>query len=236
MCALLTLAMSDLIRFIHKNPMGMNKIIKTFRTHWGAVKMEDTPVKDTLLPDIPNQELERIVSTPKTTKTPLQFQEYENSCGISKRQLEKKVQVIAVKEYRTPINRPAWYVHQEILRQYGLDQENFTPLRPDGSPPQSAKLVMPFNNRQMSPPVDPPVKQIKRNASKSLLQFLKSSPVSAKRIKLSSNTCDDNSDVMIVEPSPLVAAEPPPPKKVCPSPSSENPIDFVAFTPKDPES
>lgn len=209
--------MPDLIRFIHKSSMGMSRIIKTFRTHWGAKYSTGSPnVKTPLLSKLPNQ-LNTISTpsrtdstTPKGTKASSPFQEYESASGISKRQLEKKIQAIAIKEVRAPVFRPVWYVHEEVLKQYGLDLENFTALVPNGSPTLlSAKSVDHTHTPPSSVSPDPANHSAKRKG-KSLLQFLTRSPLdksqlpSPKRPKVETE-CGHH-DVVIVDPPPSASS------------------------------
>lgn len=189
--------MPDLIRFIHKSSMGMTKIIRLFRAHWGATiqgKSQETPPLDSSVlandatPNKVNHTHQTIDSTPKRSKTPTRFQGYEATSGISKRQLEMKIQAIAMKEIRLPINKPVWYVHTEILKQYGLDQENIVALVSDSSSPILVRAdLLSTTNTTISP--DTIAKQRKRKGyektSKSLMHFLKTSQSSPspKRVK-----------------------------------------------------
>ncbi len=213
--------MSDLIRFIHKSPIGMNRIIKTFRTHWGAkisqISSEKPPQSPPAQPA--PDDTSKLDITPKGTKYLAHLQEYESLSGISKSQLEKKIRSIAVKEVRLPITRSVWYVHSAVLKQYGLEQEDFTPLVQDTSD-------LPFLcEKALEPQVTPssatkpsvgspesgktPGKGVKRKPNgvgKSLLQFL--TPVGktslmpcTKRPKIMPSQAERSSeeDVIIVE-------------------------------------
>ena len=169
--------MPDLIRLIHKSAIGVGKIIKTFRTHWGAKISTNPP--STPLPDV-------LDSTPKSNPNATLFQEYANASGISKRQLEKKIQAIATKETRPPLNRSVWYVHETVMKQYGLSKENFVPLVPDNSllSPKLTDHQPPMKTPESANQVSKAVKR-KNVAGKSLLQFLSRSPhpPSPKRVK-----------------------------------------------------
>lgn len=175
--------MPDLIRLIHKSSIGVNKIIKTFRTHWGAKVSINSPNP------VPPAEDKPVDSTPKSTN-PTQMQEYANASGISKRQLEKKIQAIAKKEVRVPMGRPVWYVHESVMKQYGLSQENLTPLVPDiCSPLLSPKLPDQQPACKTPETANQVCRSLKRKngvMGKSLLQFLSKPPLtpSPKRIKL----------------------------------------------------
>ena len=46
---------------------------------------------------------------------------WESHCAVSKRQVERKITSIAVKELRSPIPKPRWYVHPNILVLYKLE-------------------------------------------------------------------------------------------------------------------
>eukprot|EP00731_Ephydatia_muelleri_P016499 Em0009g923a len=64
----------------------------------------------------------------------------EEASGISKRQLTMKITGMAIKEQRPPSNRPLWYVHEPVFRQYNLDPQRVTslvPLLPDKPPVMS---------------------------------------------------------------------------------------------------
>ena len=195
------IAMPDLIHFLHKNSMGMIKIIKLFRTHWGArvwKNSKETPSMDSkegsvmtngaTTPHKTNNMNQTIDSTPKRSKTPVDFQGYEAISGISKRQLEMKIRAIAVKEIRTLLGKQMWYVHVEIMKQYGLEDDNLVPLVSDNSSPTLIRADLPCVTKPAFSP-DKIAKQRKRksygNTSKSLIYFLKTtnnSP-SPKRVK-----------------------------------------------------
>lgn len=201
------IAMPDLIQFIHESSMGMMKIIKLFRTHWGAKVWGDTRETSSLdskdssvmsngvTPHKTDNRNQTIDSTPKRNKTPIHLQGFEASSGISKRQLEMKIRAIAVKEVRSALGKPTWYVHVEILKQYGLDQGKIVALVSDSSSPTLIKADIPGMTKAVTPCMtkavispDTIAKQRKRksyaNTSKSLICFLKSaSSPSPKRVK-----------------------------------------------------
>ena len=181
--------MPDLIRFIHKNPIGINRITRVFRTHWGAKMSQSSsenpprsPVQPTPNPTI--QAADKLDVTPKGTRNPAQFQEFESLSGISQRQMDRKIKAIAVKEVRLPIMKPVWYVHSSILKQHGLEQEDFTPLMQDasGSPLLCEKTVEQLTPSSATKPSESPpdsgksagrgVKRKPNSVGKSLLQFL----------------------------------------------------------------
>lgn len=226
--------MPDLIQFIHKSAFGVSKIIKTFRMHWGAkISASDSPLKvrpsrspsqanSTFCPSID------IDTTPKNV-------DYESMSRISKRQLEKKIQWIAVKAIRAPISRQVWYVHDAVLKQYGFSQESITPLLPegDGSPSLTAKPIGQKSFLTPGTPTNSKTSKRKsgRTGGKSLLDFLSRSPLNSKqapsppkRMKMDTSTsgaegCDD---VMIIEPRVKREVEPQADREVKVTVSTEN--------------
>ena len=200
--------MPDLIRFIHKSATGVNKMMKTFRTHWGAkISASNSPLK---VPPSRSPSRANPTPCPLIDTTPKNV-DYESLSRISKRQLEKKIQAIAVKETRAPIHRQVWYVHSAILKQYGFNEEDITPLLPegDGSPNLTAR---PIGIKSSVTPVTPNNRTAKRKpghkGGKSLFDFISRSPLNSKQapsptkhMKMDTSTtsggCDD---VMIIEP------------------------------------
>ena len=83
--------MPDLIKLVHSNTAGLNKIMSQFRKQWTA-KCLGRAVTD---------------------------EEVDEKSPISKRQLEKRIQNIATKERRS--DRLRWYVHNHILASFGLE-------------------------------------------------------------------------------------------------------------------
>ena len=83
--------MPDLIKLVHGNTAGLNKIMSQFRKQWTA------------------KCLGRVVTD----------EEVDEKSPISKRQLEKRIQNIATKERRS--DRLRWYVHSHILASFGLE-------------------------------------------------------------------------------------------------------------------
>lgn len=104
-------AMPDLIRLVHGSSMGLNRLIKTFQTHWAARTHtgDSTP-------------------GPVAARTPDTPQELIAACGISKRQLERKITAIAVKEHRPPNSKPLWFVHDTVLQQQRLNGKEILAL------------------------------------------------------------------------------------------------------------
>ena len=191
--------MPDLIRFIHKNSFGVSKIIKTFRTHWGAKLVSNSPLPP---PPPPPRSPSPAQANPATTPLPLadstpsnaavsESKEYESASKISKRQMEQKIRAIAVKEVRPPISKPVWYVHDAVLRKYGLNQENFDPLILNASPSTGARSAEhrtppPFKARYVTPQKP----KVSKRKSPSLLDFLSKSPAGSppKRLKMEPTT------------------------------------------------
>ena len=98
-------------------------------------------------------------STPTAKDTPSTAHgkenvDYSSVCGISKRQLESKIQQIARKEVRLPDYRNRFYVHCDVLEKYGIDPAAIAV----GTTPVSA--ISPFSrtsgNQNVHPPPPPP--------------------------------------------------------------------------------
>ena len=123
--------------------------MKTFRMHWGAkVRSASSGSGDPIgvrdRSSSPSDEITKTGATsveaspfsmPKTPGTggggggsSNQNAELENASGISKRQLEKKIQAIATKEVRPASSKQLWYVHDAVLEKYGMDGNSITPL------------------------------------------------------------------------------------------------------------
>lgn len=83
--------MPDLIKLVHGNTAGLNKLISQFRKQWTA---------KCLGRDVTDEDVDE--------KSP-----------ISKRQLEKRIQNIATKERRS--DRLRWYVHNHVLSSFSLE-------------------------------------------------------------------------------------------------------------------
>jgi len=131
--------MPELIRLVHGSAMGVGKLIKTFRMHWGA-KL----ICSSSNPGISNSS-EPVLETPTSQQS--NTTQYESASGISKRQLEIKIQSMAIKELRPPNNKPVWYVHDPVLKQYNMDPQAITPLVPLVSPLSKSTSEVP----KMSP-------------------------------------------------------------------------------------
>ena len=83
--------MPDLIKLVHGNTAGLNKIMSQFRKQWTAKCLGRTVTDE----------------------------EVDEKSPISKRQLEKRIQNIATKERRS--DRLRWYVHGHILESFSLE-------------------------------------------------------------------------------------------------------------------
>ena len=83
--------MPDLIKLVHGNTAGLNKLVLHFRKQWMA-KCLGRKVTD---------------------------EEVDEKSPISKRQVEKRIQLIATKERRT--DRLRWYVHDNILEKFSVE-------------------------------------------------------------------------------------------------------------------
>lgn len=174
--------MPDLIRFLHKSALDKKKLVRAFRIHWGAKISTRSPIKAPLsqspcpVDSTPRPQPSKVDSTP----TGNEYQEYETASKISKRQMEKKIQAIAMKEVRPPIAKAVWYVHDAVLKQYGLAQEDFAPLIPDGSPCLSIRSADQMPSRTFATPETPVQPKASKRKSgcvgKSLLDFLSRSP------------------------------------------------------------
>ena len=125
--------MPDLIRLIHGNLSGLAKLRDLFRRQWTIKCLGKT--------DITDAELEK--------------------CPISKRQLERKIQSIAVKEKRGVFDRVRWYVHGNVLSMYALDHllvaENTPDIPSDGrkSPCQNPNVLGIPTIKQFTRPTSP---------------------------------------------------------------------------------
>ena len=119
-CCSFSLAMPDLIRLVHNSSMGVKKLVKTFRVHWGAKQPCFSAAPFSL--EQPNSIQSPQAVTPSSnnlhTPTPSSEECHASSCNISKRQLENRILAIANKEVRSP--KATWQVRQEILLQYGF--------------------------------------------------------------------------------------------------------------------
>lgn len=153
--------MPDLIRLVHKNSMGLGRLIKTFRMHWGSKVMATSAANSDPL-GIRERSTSPTDNVTKSTTTSAEVSpfckpktpggsnsEIENASGISKRQLEKKIQSIAVKEVRQPNSRQLWYVHDAVLEKYSIDGNTSSP--PLSSPSVGTRMGSESNVNMASP-------------------------------------------------------------------------------------
>lgn len=145
--------------------MGVNRLMKTFRCYWGAKKIPNsTPTpEDVLSRDTPQVDSRTGISNSvvqvspllsqksSSTRSPDPTSDYENASGISKRQLEKKIHEIALKESRPPLYRAQWYIHDSVFNKYNIDKTTLTPLFQPASPPMKTVL----DSSKVDSPVTP---------------------------------------------------------------------------------
>ena len=143
--------MPDLIKMVHRNQMGLKKLVDMFREHWARVN----PAK---------------VASPNTKElsSPADVNVTHPS-GISKRQLEQKICSIATKETRPGSNKAQWWVSGDVLKQYKLAEEDLVPLinEPRNSPverktPQGMKDIKQFFKASNT---NTPVRKVVRSLS-----------------------------------------------------------------------
>lgn len=135
-------AMPDLIRFVHGSPLGLQRVIKEFRQLWGAKKASKTVASD-------GENTLTAKDTP-TAACGKENVDYSTVCGISKRQLESKIQQIAKKESRPPDYKHRFYVHRDIFNKYGLDPAALAVV------PVPVSIISPFSRSSGNQNVHPP--------------------------------------------------------------------------------
>ncbi|WAQ97773.1 CA1AA-like protein [Mya arenaria] len=129
--------MTDLIRLVHGNPMGMKNMVKEFQHFWQKKVSQDSTGTDQSEPakldnsngksDAKSANLETSMevgekgdkvekSGPDDGKV-----ETQDNLIISKRQLDKKILAIACREKRPDHKKVCWYVNADILKQYGME-------------------------------------------------------------------------------------------------------------------
>ena len=122
--------MPDLIRLVHHSTVGLMKLIKTFQTHWATV-VRSKAGASSATPACHDRRSSSVSS--EASPQVVILKEGEGS-GISKRQLERKIQQIAVKEIRPPSAKNMWYVHESVLKQYNMDSSKLlVPLLPQAN-------------------------------------------------------------------------------------------------------
>ena len=205
--------MPDLIRFLHKNSMGVTKIVRLFRAHWGAKicgrnddrdsateehqyhkdSMDVPMATNGLTPHKTNHGQSVMATTPRRTKTlgDTGGGAWEFASGISKRQLERKIQAIAVKETRPPTYKAQFYVHPEVMQDYELNEENMVALVSDGTSPMLVGTDILKPSSLVSPDAQGKTKKVPlpSRSNQSLLHFLKNSPKSS-----STGACGSKAD------------------------------------------
>ena len=130
------IAIPDLIRLVHGNMAGINKLVREFRTYWKRkvtgkleISQPNTPASgqpasntdlDTSMEvdssdnAVKNTAMETEQSVPETPESGT------TEHFISKRQLEKKIANIAVREKRSNFKKTCWYVNEKLLEQHDL--------------------------------------------------------------------------------------------------------------------
>ncbi|KAL3866367.1 hypothetical protein ACJMK2_043672 [Sinanodonta woodiana] len=128
-------AIPALIQLVHGNFNGIQKLIKEFRMYWkikttekvSPTGPEESRTTEGKIP-LESQEVEMEVEEDtdaailpqEESKNPKLLEIREHEFSISKRQLEMKIPSVAVREKRKG-RKICWYVHEEVLKQYGLE-------------------------------------------------------------------------------------------------------------------
>ena len=139
--------MPDLIKLLHGNPSGIKKLIKEFRMFWKLktcpeaatssehkdtssgesqdLSQEDNK-QDMVGPDDSGMEVDEnndAPNTPPNDKSDADTSKTDPQGGfaISNRQLDIKIPLIAVREKRSDIKVTCWYVKDEVLKQYCME-------------------------------------------------------------------------------------------------------------------
>lgn len=139
--------MPHLIRLLHGNLYGIKKLVREFRVFWLRKCQQSSSADTSLLGDSDLDEsfkqqkdmdtsdvgdalLGEALDTSKTTalldkscdgsEIVDKSQEEGHGCEISKRQLEKKIMSMAVREKRSALKKIAWYVHDAVLKEYDM--------------------------------------------------------------------------------------------------------------------
>ncbi|GFS10331.1 chromatin assembly factor 1 subunit A [Elysia marginata] len=131
-------AMPDLIQLVHGNTSGIKRLIRDFRVFWFKKESADGPVE----PSTPKGKLDKSMQETDGEVSFIDESVHENpvegeiiqgeetgsdqktdegkKCSISKRQLEIKINAIAVREKRQAL-KICWYVHDAVLKEFGLE-------------------------------------------------------------------------------------------------------------------
>ncbi|XP_077988601.1 uncharacterized protein LOC144443102 [Glandiceps talaboti] len=126
-------ALPDLIRLVHGNISGIKTLIKEFREFWkqklnkpvGAetdtTKTSNSPNKAEPQGDLQENSTGNRSNTSVTGSRPTTpLIEDSGEYVISKRQVDLKINAIAVREKRSAFKKTCWYVHQQILEEYKM--------------------------------------------------------------------------------------------------------------------
>ena len=118
--------MPDLIRLVHNSTAGLTRLTKTFRILWGT-KLQSK--KDSNHQPMPtSRSSPPAMCTEALPQTGAKETDCENASGISKRQVDMKIQQIAVKGVRASSTKSSWCVHDSVLQQYDIDPAQLAPL------------------------------------------------------------------------------------------------------------
>ncbi|GFO24527.1 chromatin assembly factor 1 subunit a, partial [Plakobranchus ocellatus] len=131
-------AMPDLIRLVHGNTGGIKRLIKEFRVFWLKKEIANNSVE----PITPEGKLDKSLQGNDDDVSMLDDSGLENpnesdgkqgdevaedkkkddglNCSISKRQLDIKINAIAVREKRQGF-KICWYVHDSVLKEFDLE-------------------------------------------------------------------------------------------------------------------
>ncbi|PIK44188.1 putative chromatin assembly factor 1 subunit A-like [Apostichopus japonicus] len=130
-------AMPDLIRLVHGNIAGIKSLCREFKEFWrqkhtdpqsvtqqtaGTPSKADVTVATGQTASTPKSTTEKKTEeaiTPTRAFSPL-FRSAEDF-EISKRQLEKKITKIAVRDKRIAYSKICWYVHDHILTEFNME-------------------------------------------------------------------------------------------------------------------
>lgn len=131
-------AMPDLIRLVHGNTSGIKRLIREFRVFWfkkESANSSDEPSTpkgkldksmqetdgEVSFADEPLQESVADGDGKKDEESSVKEKRDEGAkCSISKRQLDIKINAIAVREKRQAL-KTCWYVHDAILKEFDLE-------------------------------------------------------------------------------------------------------------------
>ncbi|KAK3097073.1 hypothetical protein FSP39_006117 [Pinctada imbricata] len=121
-------AMPDLIRLVHGNLAGIKKLIKEFRMFWKMKTCKDKGELEISADVSMEEEGSKTEVMDISAKTDVEMMEQEkteknnSNFTISKRQLEIKINAIAIREKREPFKKICWYVHDAVMKQYNMPE------------------------------------------------------------------------------------------------------------------